>query len=656
VTSKSEIRRKIKDLSAPKLHDALVTSAPLVGGKSTGYVVATVAGQGGVRVEVSPDQQPPVTTGDMIRVQAFGSPSATNYAMVNRVAGVRADSGRWTFAQEAIVNGQTYEPGDQLIGSPMAGMPNRFFDFSEGRWYTRIGPDVYQIDYANGSQLFGEAVLSGGDYVPIGPNVYVSSTGVLLRDGAVNTIRLDPGGLAYLENGLVMGTAGIIRSGKTDYAVGDGFWLGQSGGVTKLDLGDDAHYLRYDGTTLEISGAFHADSLMIGDLHGPLIRGGIITDFDEGGVPVEGDPIYGLRIYDKTGLPKISLLTDTPDYPGLAAMLLGAETDANYLWFRGGLLTVKGSIYADSGQIAGFDISGTELTSVNGRLRITSAGDAETREGMYLTTAKSTESFGSIFWLKEGATQSDGSEGIVAAWYDDTNGDGSPDVIRLWLQASGYPSGLRGQVVLTASQATMSRSIILDSLGSFDVTSVSLLAGDAYVSGTLSLHDLGADDYGVITGAEHILHLGAESVSQYTDEGHVAQATHYAEASGYGPAAQCRMNGGEVLIRIPFSNTSFGGKPTLNTVTLFWAKSFADAYFSATKLYRVSPWYPLDYREEIASVANVGSGKAVGAYNDVLFSGSHSCHDGLYYLQLTPAGMSSAGQLYILGIVVEYTT
>jgi len=106
VTAKSDIRRAIKALSAPTLHDALVTSAPLVEGKSAGYVIATVAGQGGVRVEVSPDQQPPVTPGDMIRVQAFGSPSATNYGMVNRVAGVRADSGRWTFAQQAIVNGR----------------------------------------------------------------------------------------------------------------------------------------------------------------------------------------------------------------------------------------------------------------------------------------------------------------------------------------------------------------------------------------------------------------------------------------------------------------------------------------------------------------------------------------------------------------------
>lgn len=651
MTSKANIRRAIRDLSAPKLHDALVTSAPLVDGKSAGYVIATVAGQGGVRVTVSPDQQPPVTTGDMIRVQAFGSPSATNYALVNRVAGVRAESGRWTFAQDAVVNGQTYEVGDQLIGSPLAGMPNRWFDFSEGRWYTRIGTDVYQIDYADGSQLFGEAEYVGGDYVPVGPNVYISATGVSLRDGLVNTIRLDSGGLAYLENGLVMGAAGIIRSGKTDYGVGDGFWLGQDGGVTKLDLGDDANYLRYDGTTLEISGAFHADSLMIGDLHGPLIRGGVITDFDEAGTLVEGDPIYGLRIYDKTGLPKISLLTDTPDYPGLAALLLGAETDANYLWFRGGLLTVKGSVYADSGQIAGFNISGTELASTNGRLRITSTGDVETREGMYLTTAKSTESFGSVFWLKEGYSQTDGSEGLVATWYDDTNGDGQLDVTRLWLQASGYPSSLRGQVVLTASQASASRSVTLDSIGTLDTTNVTLLIGSANVATSIGLGTTG-----LISGGEHTLLLGAESVSQFTDEGQVAQATHYAENSGYGPAAQCRMNGGEVLIRIPFHNSLFGSAPKLTSVTLYWAKTYADAYFSVAKLYRVSPWLPASYRAEIASVSNIGSGDAIGAYDDVLFSGSHNCYDGLYYLQLTPAGMSSSGQLYILGVAVNYTS
>jgi len=644
VTAKSDIRRAIKALSAPTLHDALVTSAPLVEGKSAGYVIATVAGQGGVRVEVSPDQQPPVTPGDMIRVQAFGSPSATNYGMVNRVAGVRADSGRWTFAQQAIVNGQTYDIGDQLIGSPMAGSPNRFFDYSEGRWYTRIGSDVYQIDYADGSQLFGEAELSGVDYVPVGPNVYISASGVCLRDGEVNTIRLDPGGLAYLEYGLIMGAAGVIRSGKTDYGVGEGFWLGQDGGITKLDLGDADSYLRYDGASLEISGALRAQSLLIGDMHGPMIRGGVITDFDEGGVPVEGDPIYGLRIYDKTGLPKISLLTDTPDYPGLAAMLLGAETDDNYLWFRGGQLTVKGSVYAESGAVGGWDIQPNRLESTNGKIALVAEADTNFGEGVSLLTGTETDACALKWYLTSlGGT---GSVGIDMTWIDES---GVKTIVKQ-SQVSAVPiMGANAELRwVTSSYGGAVHVAKMDSYGKFVLGDSMTLKTKAITSptggGTADLR---------VSYTRDTVWLPGSLLTPVTNQGTIARVGDY---SGYGegPTGQMLTNAKEAMIPFLLPTMSLGCQVIVDSIIVYWHKAITAAYWTSIILGYWSLTTKLKVAQITKSLVEQGSGAAW--YATEMLTVPIQMADAPYSLVFNPAGMTDPADLRIAGVRVSYYT
>lgn len=54
---------------------------------------------------------------------------------------------------------------------------------------------------------------------------------------------------------LVIDTAGLIRSGQTDYNTGTGWWLGNVAGTPKFSIGNPAtYYLTWDGSTLTIHG------------------------------------------------------------------------------------------------------------------------------------------------------------------------------------------------------------------------------------------------------------------------------------------------------------------------------------------------------------------------------------------------------------------
>lgn len=75
---------------------------------------------------------------------------------------------------------------------------------------------------------------------------------------------------------IVVDTAGVIRSGMTNYMTGTGWWLGNAAGTPKFSIGNPSlDYISWDGTTLTVSGVqkviqhFTADEdLTAGDMVG----------------------------------------------------------------------------------------------------------------------------------------------------------------------------------------------------------------------------------------------------------------------------------------------------------------------------------------------------------------------------------------------------
>lgn len=47
-----------------------------------------------------------------------------------------------------------------------------------------------------------------------------------------------------------------VRAGQTDYAEGEGYFLGKSGEEFKLSIGDDDNYITWDGNYLTVKGLF----------------------------------------------------------------------------------------------------------------------------------------------------------------------------------------------------------------------------------------------------------------------------------------------------------------------------------------------------------------------------------------------------------------
>ena len=129
-------------LRTPHLH-ATVTAAPLVAGRSAGYVVATVGGVGGVRVNVSPDTRAPYAVGDTLVVDGVGTPAATEYWASGRIAGGRSDSDIYQYPEGGTVTiggaATTLGAGDFVLGSTLTDMSNWWYQNELGRWQIRKG-------------------------------------------------------------------------------------------------------------------------------------------------------------------------------------------------------------------------------------------------------------------------------------------------------------------------------------------------------------------------------------------------------------------------------------------------------------------------------------------------------------------------------------
>jgi hypothetical protein len=119
--------------------EALVIEAPMVGGHSTGWIKAVVAGVAGVPVRVPTDMRVAIAPYDTLEVRNMGTAAAADYQMVGRIAGDRANSDTFVFSQPTTILDQTYPAGDILLGSTLPGWSNWWYQFVEGRWVIRQG-------------------------------------------------------------------------------------------------------------------------------------------------------------------------------------------------------------------------------------------------------------------------------------------------------------------------------------------------------------------------------------------------------------------------------------------------------------------------------------------------------------------------------------
>lgn len=84
-----------------------------------------------------------------------------------------------------------------------------------------------------------------------------ATNGFRIRHSTTTLLQADADGNLELTGDIVMGTAGVVRSGATAYDTGTGYWLAYNGGTPQFRIGTTTgagtpRYLRWTGTDLEL--------------------------------------------------------------------------------------------------------------------------------------------------------------------------------------------------------------------------------------------------------------------------------------------------------------------------------------------------------------------------------------------------------------------
>lgn len=290
---------------------------------------------------------PPLANGDAVRLEQYGLAASADYRLAGLEAGGRANVGLFPILNDGtVIGGVAYPGGDYIFGKLDEG--NLHIEAQTGRLYQRVGADTHGILYPDGRQLFGHCAKVGGEWTPDGANLLLSADAVKLRAGTTDTIRLTADGVAWLERKMH-----VSRNG----------------------------------------------TLQVGDNFGAQIRMGRVVEFDANGNPIaEEIDRYAIRAFDGSGLPRIAILTGTPDAPLSPAWFLGLENDLHYLRYQSGELDLKGRITTQEGRVGGFILAYDRLRSVNGRIQLVSEASDDFAEGMVLF-ADLPERTGAIRWI-----------------------------------------------------------------------------------------------------------------------------------------------------------------------------------------------------------------------------------------------------------------
>lgn len=188
----------------------------------TGRQTSATVMVGGQTVSIGLDAlAPTLGQGDMIRLEQHGSAAAAEYRLVGVTSGAQVLSGfTQAMTAGATIAGATYGAGDVIVGSLTGG--NLLIEYATGNIYHRIGNTVYGIEYADGSQVFGEHELVEAVWTPVGYNVLIEAAGISLRYETDKALFIDADEI----------TIAMDHWGKFGFGSGD-------------------HYVRLEGTTSE---------------------------------------------------------------------------------------------------------------------------------------------------------------------------------------------------------------------------------------------------------------------------------------------------------------------------------------------------------------------------------------------------------------------
>lgn len=341
-----------------QLLNGVVTSAPMVGGRSAGYVLATVGGVAGVRVNASTDLRVPLTVGDEITVEGVGTPSSTSYQVINRTSGTRADSDVFVFPAATTAGGASYAPGDILLGSTLADWANWWYEFAEGRWRIRQGETLQGAignlsglyDYAN--TVYGSVF---GEYEP--DKVWIATD-------PQNGFRV----MAYDVRTFQVGTDGTMRSGRAGEA------------EIVIAPGEQQISFVVGGA---VQSAIDAESRTIYGFErlglplGPAIEWGPIPDASG----EEALERWGFWLRNHEGDRFMAILSGTADAPDDASFRVGAQGATHYLEYKDGELTIAGNITI----LNAGEASSVAWDDITGRPSGLTEDDAPAADGLYLT-------------------------------------------------------------------------------------------------------------------------------------------------------------------------------------------------------------------------------------------------------------------------------
>jgi len=95
------------------------------------------------------------------------------------------------------------------------------------------------------------------NYLDLGYDVFLTKkTGERQRLG-----KISPAELRAILPDAFIGADLKVRAGQNDYADGEGYFLGKSGGKYKFSIGDTDNYMTWDGTYLTIKGILTLSSI-----------------------------------------------------------------------------------------------------------------------------------------------------------------------------------------------------------------------------------------------------------------------------------------------------------------------------------------------------------------------------------------------------------
>lgn len=359
-----------------QLH-AVVTAAPMVDGRSAGYVVATVAGVPGVRVNVSPDLRAPFVANDTIIVEGVGTPAAMGYWAVGRTGGARTNSDAYIFPSTTAIGSSSYEAGDILLGSTLADWSNWWYQFALGRWQIRQGTTMQGAignltglyDYTDDGAVYGNAF---GLYAP---------GAAWIATDPLNGLRI----MSYRSRVFQVNPLGIATFGLPDQAE---IVIDPTSGEIVFSVGGVAQSA-ISANTRTIYGIER-----LGRPLGPNIEWGSIPDPSN----LESLERFGFWMRNLGGDRFFAILSGTEADPDSASFRVGSQGDENYLEYQNGELNVVGTIRADSGTIGGFTISDTDLASVGNFVKLIGASSEAFGEGVILLSGEGWSTSGSLCW------------------------------------------------------------------------------------------------------------------------------------------------------------------------------------------------------------------------------------------------------------------